>query len=117
MPHPRLLAIGLVAACLFPFGIKAQPIAAHQVCVENASATTHVFAVEAGSPETRKLADLAPNARLCTDAAMPGARGVVSVYESRDTFEGCSRLVSAGIPEALIAYAEFDRCRWSSHEN
>jgi cytochrome c len=84
-----------------------------QLCVTNAAALDHLFAVESASG-TRSVEMLAPGARLCVDSADGGK---VSVFESADGFEGCTRLVAPGHSEAMYEYAEFDRCAWSSNSN
>lgn len=86
------------------------------VCVENASGHSYFFAAEAGDG-SRVTGALAPGKRLCAEGAAPGARGVVSVFESAAHLEGCSRLTPAGQTETLIRYADFDRCEWGSHSD
>jgi hypothetical protein len=71
------------------------------------------FAAEAREGP-RVTATLAGGETLCSGPGN-GAGGVVSVFETAEHFEGCSRLVSEGETEALLRYAEFDRCEWSSH--
>lgn len=86
----------------------------NNVCVRNASARTHFFAAE-GKGTERRTATLFPGGVLCATARGNGWSGVVSVYESATGFEGCSRLVRTGTLEEMRAYAEFDRCAWSSN--
>jgi len=87
-----------------------------KVCVLNASAQSHFFAVE-GKEVERVTAILAPGDVLCASARGVGWSGVVSVYESETGFEGCSRLVRTGTLEEMRAYADFDRCAWSSNSD
>ena len=84
------------------------------VCVRNASAHRHVFVAEAPEGD-RQVAELAPGERLCAKAATSKKRGVVSVFESFESFEGCSRLVPVGRTEEMLEYVDFDRCFWSSN--
>ncbi len=88
--------------------------AADRVCVRNASAERHFFAVEAEGAG-RQHGYLDPGARICADGVPPGQTGMVSVFESPDALEGCSRLVPAGQTEDMIRYVDFDRCFWSSN--
>lgn len=90
-------------------------LAPNAVCVRNDSAQGHFFAAEA-TGEARVTGWLEPGQALCAPAAKPDAHGVVSVFETADAFEGCSRVVSAGQAEGMLAYAEFDRCAWTSHQ-
>ena len=85
--------------------------AAAESCVINGSDHSYFFAVtQKNAPRLTK--ELPPNDRLC-GAKPTGA--TVSVYETADVLEGCSRLVNPGQSDTLITYAEFDRCRWASH--
>lgn len=87
---------------------------ANGFCVENASEGTHFFTVDAGR-DTRIGGELAAGETLCTASFDTPKNGVVSVFETADALEGCSRLVTAGSTETLMIYADFDRCKWSSH--
>lgn len=83
-------------------------------CVENLSDHTHFFTTETREG-VRQTATLAPGGLLCsgeTDAE----NGVVQIFEEEASLEGCGRIVPRGATEGLIAYAEFDRCHWTSHE-
>ena len=91
--------------------LAAQPGA----CVTNGTEESYFFAAEA-TGGSRETATLAPGATLCS-AAAAAQGGVVSVFESAEHLEGCSRLVPEAITETLLQYADFDRCRWTSHEN
>lgn len=84
-----------------------------RICVVNATAETHLFAVETREG-ARELATLAPGGELCSEATR-AADGIVSIYESAEAIEGCSRIVPTGEAEQVLEYAEFDRCRWGSH--
>jgi len=83
-------------------------------CVQNTTDETWYFVVDAGE-NTRQAAELAAGETLCTAAFDTPQDGVVSVFESADAQEGCSRLVDAGSTEGLVRYADFDRCEWTSH--
>ncbi|MDJ0630285.1 MAG: hypothetical protein QNJ44_18670 [Rhodobacter sp.] len=96
-------------------GTFALPAAAGTgVCVENGTGEAFLFAAEARGG-LREVAMLDPGGRLCS-ARAGGAGGVVSVFESAEHEEGCSRLVAEGETETLLEYVDFDRCRWSSHD-
>lgn len=84
-----------------------------QLCVTNAAKLEHLFAVETADG-TRVVEMLAPNGKLC---AQGDAGGKVSVFESADGFEGCTRIVAANRSEIMYEYAEFDRCAWNAHRN
>lgn len=92
-----------------------------RICVVNGTEESHYFLAEArgldSGMDSRVLGTLAPGETLCTQAleGAEAARGVVSVFESPDELEGCSRLVDVSAPETLNLYADFDRCAWSSH--
>ena len=83
-------------------------------CVENLSDHTHLFTTETREG-VRQTAMLAPGGLLCSGAT-EARDGVVQVFETPDELEGCGRIVPRGGTEGLIAYAEFDRCHWTSHE-
>lgn len=104
----RTLTFAMVAALPLP-GV------AGNLCVGNETSEPLLFAVESKATGERALSELAPQRRLCIETPDSAAHGVVSVFASLQAEEGCSRLVSGGETEALIAYAEFDRCEWSSH--
>ena len=93
--------------------------AENELCVLNASDDTFFFAVETKQGE-RITSELAGGKYLCTKAAEKSVGGTVSVFETADHLEGCSRLVSAdavavGYVEEMRRYADFDRCLWSSN--
>lgn len=78
-------------------------------CVQNQYDDTHFFAVDAGAAGS-DLQELAPGETLCAADAAEPLNGSVSVFETADTEEGCSRLVVAGTVEGMVKYADFDRC-------
>lgn len=82
-------------------------------CVQNTSDHMLYFAVDNG--DARLTQNLASGETLCTIETDTAQSGFVSAFESSETLEGCSRLVSAGTIEGLVRYADFDRCEWSSH--
>lgn len=100
-----------VIAYLATFSVAAADPAS--VCVTNGAEATHFFAVEASSSE-RETAMLEPGATLCLPSE---GRGVVSVFDTGEELEGCSRLVASGETERLIRYADFDRCAWGSNSD
>ena len=83
-------------------------------CVTNQSDLTHVFAADAGG-DNRVVTQLAPGETLCTAESGTPQNGFVSVFETPEHTEGCSRLITAGETEGMVKYADFDRCEWSSH--
>ena len=85
------------------------------VCVVNGSPEVLFFTVE-NADGVRDAAELKRDEFLCSETAENGAKGTVSVYESADAFEGCSRRVASGDIETMFRYSEFDRCAWSSNQ-
>ncbi len=104
----RVALIVIIAAPAF-----AAEAPADGFCIENASEHTHLFQTETREG-ARQSATLVPGERLCASGTF-AADGVARVFESADAVEGCGRIVPLGETEALIAYAEFDRCEWRSH--
>lgn len=98
------------------FLLFAAPALAAEVCVRNADSETLLFVAEARGGE-RAIGQLTTGEVLC--ATGPGqAGGVVSVFESSEELEGCSRLVSApGGTRVLHRYVSFDRCAWDDNTN
>lgn len=92
----------------------------NQLCVSNVSDKEHFFAVETRGSE-RTTGALPAGGVLCSATMQQVQGGTVSVFESAESLEGCSRLVSAdlvgaGYVEELRKYADFDRCLWSSND-
>lgn len=99
-----------------PIDVSPPQIAdARTVCVVNASQESYFFAVENADGD-RKTATLAFNESLCSKTGTVLAKGTVSVFESENALEGCSRRVSRGTSELMLRYSEFDRCLWSSNQ-
>ena len=92
------------------------PGLAGSLCVGNETREHLLFAVESRVTGERQLGELAPAKQLCIQTPDEEAKGVVSVFASLEAEEGCSRLVQGGEAETLVAFAEFDRCEWSSHK-
>lgn len=91
----------------------------NQLCVSNVSNEEHFFAVETGGSD-RITGAVPAGSVLCSVAMQQVQGGTVSVFESAESLEGCSRLVTAemvgtGYVEELRKYADFDRCLWSSN--
>ena len=97
-----------------PGDIGTRPTPADALCVRNASAQAHLFAVDPPD-QRRETGFLAPGETLCIDGIAAPATGAVSVYESADEMEGCTRLVPVGRTEDMLKYVDFDRCFWSSN--
>lgn len=97
--------------------VPALPALAGQpgACVTNGAEESYFFVAEATGGE-RTTATLAPGATLCATGDQAQG-GVVSIFESAEHLEGCSRLVADAEPETLLRYADFDRCLWSSNAN
>ena len=81
-------------------------------CVLNASESAYYLTAEAAEG-TRRGQWLAPGDALCLRGEQGGA---VSAFVDENAIEGCSRLVVDGQIEQLLAYSEFDRCRWASND-
>lgn len=97
---------------LLPLTAEAAEAAAG-VCVTNGTQERAFFVAAAnGVPQAARWLD--PSDSLCSGPGR-GTGGVVRVFTSEGALEGCSRLVSEGRTETLLAYQDFDRCRWSSH--
>ncbi len=89
-------------------------VAETRICVENGGDHTHLFTTETREG-TRQTAMLGPGGRLCSGPTR-AADGIVGVFETPDALEGCGRIIPVGTTETLLAYAEFDRCHWSTHD-
>lgn len=87
--------------------------ATNALCVRNLDQSAHFFAVETSSAD-RRTGTLPPGERLCITAS-EGETGLVQVFESADSLEGCSRLVLVGQTEDMLKYVDFDRCFWGSN--
>lgn len=83
------------------------------VCIENTSDDELLFVAEADGGE-RNMRRLGSGEVLCAEAPETGGKGVVGVFESENSLEGCSRLAVAGKPERLIGYMPFDNCTWAN---
>lgn len=103
-----------VIAHLGRFSIAAM-VPSNGFCVENASGQSYIFITETREG-TRQLAELAPGDRLCAEGT-DATDGIIGVFETADSLEGCSRLVDVGRAEQFIEYAEFDRCLWGAHRS
>lgn len=84
------------------------------VCVQNATKSSYFFVAEAENG-VRVTQQLEPNQVLCTPEIPNGTKGSVSVFETEDHFEGCTRLIKANTVEQMMRYSEFDRCLWTSN--
>ena len=104
-----------VIAYLSTFSQPQEASLGQGICVRNDTQNRRFFAVEARESGERTTSELAPGGTLCSDPVSYGSIGIVSVFETADTLEGCSRLVQAGQEEALMRYADFDRCAWTSN--
>lgn len=88
--------------------------AAGETCVRNEDRETFLFIAEARGGE-RVVGQLSTGEVLCASSAKEQG-GVVSVFESADEQEGCSRLVAAsGGTRILYRYVSFDRCAWDDN--
>ena len=84
-------------------------------CVVNGAAVSLLFITETREG-TRQSAHLAPGERLCAGPTQAD-NGIVSIFESAASFEGCSRIVAVGNSESMLKFAEAGRCGWSSHNS
>lgn len=91
-------------------------VAAAEICVENHSDAAYFFTAETHDG-VRGSASLPVGARLCLDEPLATPGGVVAAFDGADRLEGCSRLVGPGGSDALLAYVDFDRCRWVSNSD
>ncbi len=87
---------------------------AAEICVDNATDVPRYFAVE-NRDGTRATSWLAASAWMCLPE-FGGLGGTVAVFEGPDSLEGCARLVGPGGTDRLLAFSNFDRCHWSSHD-
>ncbi len=90
-------------------------IPTNAICVQNSGQETYFFAVDGGG-DSRKTGHLEPGETLCTGALEMAMQGKVSVFETEDHLEGCTRIVASGMVEQMRKYADFDRCLWSSND-
>ncbi len=104
-----------VIAYLATFQTAAAAAPTDGFCIVNSSEQLLFFATETREGE-RNFSNLEPGEQLCSMATAE-VDGIVSVYESEDGFEGCSRIIPVGIAEEMTEFAEFDRCGWSSHNS
>lgn len=84
-------------------------------CVSNAS-DEELFFVTETREGARNYSNLAPSERLCSNTTQ-AKDGIVSVFQNENALEGCSRIISTGVSENMLIYAEFDRCAWQSNSN
>lgn len=82
-------------------------------CIANAS-DQELFFVTETREGTRNFATLATGGQLCS-VVTQAKDGIVGVFHDENALEGCSRIIGTGTSEAMLEYAEFDRCGWSSH--
>ncbi len=82
------------------------------VCIENDTREALFLVVDdlAGHRQGRVVTS---GNRLCLEVPEDQARAMVGVFSDQDAVEGCSRLSRPGQIERLIAFAEFDNCRWA----
>ncbi len=104
-----------VVAYLATFSAASVAVPDTGFCVVNASQTSRFFATETREG-VRESANLEPGAALCADTT-DALDGVVTVYESEDGFEGCTRIIPVGSAEDMLKFAEADRCEWESHSS
>lgn len=106
--NPRMNPAAIFVALIFP---AASAVA--DICVTNAGGARLFFTAETDGG-ARLARWLAPGESLCA----PGDdAGRVSVFESAEHIEGCTRLVGPGGSDMLLRYGAFDRCLWQSHAN
>lgn len=109
----RNWVIALTAALLL---VPATRSVADEVCVRNEDRETLLFVAEARGGN-RMVAQLSTGEVLCATSTKERG-GVVSVFESLDELEGCSRIVSTlGGTRVLHRYVSFDRCEWDDNKD
>ena len=94
---------------------SSQPAPDGTFCIVNA-AEEELFFVTETREGSRNFSSLKPGDRLCSETTQADD-GIVSVFQSENSLEGCSRIIETGTSEAMLVYAEFDRCGWESHGN
>lgn len=114
-PEDRHAVIAYLGTFSVASAMSEEAVPVDGFCIVNASEKPHFFVTETREGD-RNFADLAPGERLCANGTA-AKDGIVSVFESEDALEGCSRVIATGIAEEMLEYAEFDRCGWSSHKS
>ncbi len=87
---------------------------AADICITKGADAPYVFTA-ANRTGQRARATLAPGATLCLSEASDHPGGVVAAFGGEGQLEGCSRLVGPAGSDTLLAYVDFDRCRWTSN--
>ena len=106
-----LTGLFLIGSSIYPAQAQSP---ATGFCIENGSEESALFVVDAGD-NFRAISELAPGERLCTPEFAAPANGFVSIFLYEGAIEGCSRLISAGEVQVLLAYHDFDRCLWQEN--
>lgn len=91
--------------------ITTQPASGASLCIVNDTDQTLLLVVD--DLATRRIAKIAvAGEQLCLPVADCQQKGTVGVFADAEALEGCSRLSRAGQVEHLLAYQDFDNCRW-----
>ncbi len=104
-----------IIAYLSTFSTATMQVPQDGFCVVNTSEKPHFFTAETREGE-RVVSNLKPGEQLCSSSTA-ASDGIVSVFETENGFEGCSRIIPVGQAEEMQKFAEFDRCRWGSHNS
>ena len=111
----------LALACLFALPFSGPAMAQSDTapdgtfCIVNATQDELFFVTETREG-ARNFSTLTNNGQLCSEPTQ-AADGIVSVFHTENSLEGCSRIIKTGTSEKMLKYAEFDRCGWQSHNN
>lgn len=111
---PKLILSALwviVAAMAVPLPAKG---GAGSICIANRTSQALVLVVDVAG--VRVSQEGAPGHVLCAGAPPGAEQGTLSVFESLDAIEGCSRRASVGSVVPIFAYASFDNCHWGPAE-
>ena len=88
------------------------PAQSAPICVLNHTNLRLFLTVD--SQQGQRIGDwTSAGGKLCLDAAPEAFQGVVGVFSSDQSLEGCSRLTRLNQPETLLDFHEFDNCRWA----
>ena len=104
-------AVTWAGALAMGAAVAAGAMAGAPVCIENHAGQALLLVVDPGSGRLARV--VGDGGRLCAAAPDGATRATVGVFADADALEGCSRLTRPGQVERLLAFAEFDNCRWA----
>jgi len=88
------------------------PAESAPICVLNHTDQRLFLTVDSQQGQRIEASTIA-GGKLCLEAAPDVSQGVVGVFSSDQSLEGCSRLTRPNQPETLLDFHEFDNCRWA----